>query len=113
MTCLDIKRGKMSKYPRCAQCDKPLAVHVGIERDGMRFCGPDCIYLYFGPPDPPGGLVIEGAVFRADLVSLRKTNPSVDEPGILALYYLGWQHVPGGGSDYEIFSKVREWCIEP
>ena len=59
-----------------------------------------------------GGLVIEGAVFRADLETLRKTNSNVDEPGILALYYLGWQHVPHGGSDYEIFSKVREWCEE-
>jgi len=103
----------MSKYPRCAQCDKPLAVHAGIEREGKKFCGQDCIYLYFGPPDPPGGLVIEGAVFRADLENLREMNPSVDEPGILALYYLGWQHVPHGGSDYEIFSKVRGWCEEP
>lgn len=103
----------MGKYPRCAQCDKPLAVHAGIEREGVRVCGRECEYLYFGPPAPLGGLVIEGAVFRADLESLKKINPNVDEPGILALYYLGWQGVPDGGSDYEIFSKVREWCIEP
>lgn len=102
----------MSKYPRCAQCDKPLAVHAGIEREGVRVCNRECEYLYFGPPDPPGGLVIEGAVFCADLESLRKMNPNVDEPGILALYYLGWQGVPSGDSDYEIFSKVRGWCEE-
>ena len=103
----------MNKYPRCAQCDKPLGVGVGIEREGVRVCNQECEYLYFGPPDLGMEVVIVGNVFRANLEELKKMNPNVDEPGILALYYLGWQGVPSGGSDYEIFSKVREWCVEP
>jgi len=102
----------VSKYPRCAQCDRPLAVHAGIEREGRKFCGQDCIYLYFGPPDPPGGIVIEGAIFRSNLEDLKKINHNVDEAGILALYYLGWQNVPSAGPDYEIYQKIRGWCEE-
>jgi len=102
----------MSKYPRCAQCDQPLAVHTGIKREGVIVCNRECEYLYFGPPDLGGDVVIEGAVFRAALQDLEKINPNVDEAGILALYYLGWQQVPGGGSDKVVYEKVRGWCEE-
>jgi len=52
--------------------------------------------------------------FRIALDDLKKQNLQVDEAGILALYYLGWVKVPSRGTgDYDIYEKVREWCIEP
>ena len=99
------------RYPRCDQCDKPLGVHAGIKREGVRVCNRDCEYLYFGPPDHDMEIMIMGASFRIALGELEKQNPQVDGPGILALYYLGWVKVPSRGTgDYDIYEKVRGWC---
>jgi len=108
---MERKMNPDDRYPRCVQCDKPLGVHAGIKREGVRVCNRDCEYLYFGPPDPYTETMIMDFSFRTALEDLKKQNPEVDEAGILALYYLGWVKVPSrGAGDYDIYEKVRGWC---
>ena len=103
-----------SKHPRCGQCRNPLGVRAGIIRESKPFCNSECAYLYFGPPEPVAEEIMARTLFDQTLERLKKQNPRANRTGLLALYYLQWERIPGEGSeDYKIYQSVREWCIEP